>query len=74
MISEPSQRATSHNLIHYLDRWAVEAPERPAIVTPADLAATSHRVIRFGELAAEVESLAAGLRRKGLQQGDRVFF
>ncbi len=72
MISEPSQRATSHNLIHYLDRWAVEAPERPAIVTPADLAATSHRVIRFGELAAEVESLAAGLRRKGLQQGDRV--
>ena len=72
MISEPSQRATSHNLIHYLDRWAIEAPERPAIVTPVDLAASSHRVVRFQELATEVGSLAAGLRRRGLRPGDRV--
>ena len=72
MSPEPSRRSASHNLIHYLDHWAVEAPDRPAIITPVDLAASSHRVIRFGELALDVAALAAGLRRKGLQQGDRV--
>jgi acetyl-CoA synthetase len=52
------------------DRWAREAPDRPALLayTPdGPLIATS-----FGDLKGQSDRLAAGLVSQGLQPGDRI--
>lgn len=70
--SQASGRGLDANLIRYLDRWAEEVPDRPALITPVDRRATAHRSVSFGRLATEVATLAGGLSRAGLGPGDRV--
>ncbi|HVW43904.1 MAG TPA: AMP-binding protein [Amycolatopsis sp.] len=53
-----------------LDRWAASAPERAAVVHEAEDG--SVRTLTFGELAAQVERVAAGLRGLGIGRGDAV--
>lgn len=48
-----------------LDEPAARRPDRPALTVGAT-------TLRYGELAARVHALAAGLRRLGLERGDRV--
>ncbi|GAB3002835.1 AMP-binding protein [Amycolatopsis acidiphila] len=53
-----------------LTRWAGTAPERPAVVHEAEDGTV--RTLTFGELAAEAERVAAGLRALGIGRGDAV--
>lgn len=62
----------SANLIRYLDEWALGSPDKPALITPIDLVASSHQTVTFGDLAARVSGLAAGLAARGIGLGDRV--
>lgn len=64
--------SADHNLIHYLDDWAASAPDRPALITPTDLAASHHQVVSFAELHGRMSRLASGLAAHGVAPGDRV--
>ncbi|MFJ8813003.1 AMP-binding protein [Amycolatopsis thermoflava] len=53
-----------------LTRWAQESPGRAAVVHEAEDGTV--RSLTFGELAGEVERVAAGLRALGIGRGDAV--
>ncbi|ROS32067.1 AMP-binding protein [Amycolatopsis thermoflava] len=53
-----------------LTRWAQESPDRAAVVHEAEDGTV--RSLTFGELAGEVERVAAGLRALGIGRGDAV--
>ncbi|MCG8547871.1 MAG: AMP-binding protein [Alphaproteobacteria bacterium] len=66
-ISEPKD---AESLIAALD-WHVEAhPERPHLFMADSAGAT--RTVTYGQLAENAKRVAAGLRRAGLEAGDRV--
>jgi long-chain acyl-CoA synthetase len=48
-----------------LSRWATDEPDRTAVIV-------GDRTVSFGELDGLVDRLAAGLRERGVQRGDRV--
>jgi cyclohexanecarboxylate-CoA ligase len=51
-------------LTDWLDRWAREAPDRPAILTPAP--------VTYAQLQQKVRALAAGFASLGIRKGDIV--
>ena len=53
-----------------LTRWAEKSPERDAVVHEAEDGTV--RKLTYGELASEVERVAAGLRALGIGRGDAV--
>lgn len=59
------------NLAHNcVDRWAVAAPDRPAVVWEAEEGAT--RIVSYRELREMANRLANGLRSLGVGKGDAV--
>lgn len=67
--------ARQDNVIRYLDHWARQCPEKPAIIYPLRLrenGTLEDQVVSYGELAGQVDRTAAALRARGLQRGDRV--
>ncbi|MGE0068403.1 MAG: class I adenylate-forming enzyme family protein [Solirubrobacterales bacterium] len=53
------------NLTDPLARWAAREPAKAALVTPSE-------TVTFAELAERTDRLAAGLRARGLREGDPV--
>ena len=76
-------RSELNNVIAFLERRRREKPRWPALLTvephtkkqwladPASL--IEHGQVTYGELGAQSESVAAGLRELGIAKGDRVF-
>ena len=63
------------NLASLVLRHARTAPDRPALVVPIDwddAAVRDAQELTYGELERRVAAVAAGLRRSGLREGDRV--
>lgn len=67
--------APQDNVFRYLSHWAAVSPDQPAVVMPGkprpDLR-MPYESLSFGELAGRVNRLAAALRARGLERGDRV--
>ncbi len=53
-----------------VDRWAAEAPDRPAVVCERETGETEQ--FTFAELKREVDALALGLQDLGIERGDHV--
>lgn len=54
------------NLVRFLEYWAHEAPDKPALITP-DL------TFSYSELQQKVNQFATALKEIGVKPGDRVF-
>ncbi len=66
---EPVAEPVGEPMLEYPGRWALEAPDRPAIVMHG-----SGEVMTFAELDAEANRIANLFRSLGLQPGDHMAF
>lgn len=67
--------AQQDNVIRYLSHWAATSPDQAAIVMPGKPRSDGslpYEQLTFAELEGRVNRLAAALKARGLERGDRV--
>lgn len=67
--------APQDNVFRYLSHWAATSPDQPAVVMPGKPRADGsvpYEQLSFAELEGRVNRLAAALKARGIERGDRI--
>lgn len=67
--------APQDNVFRYLSHWAVTSPDQPAVVMPGKPRSDGslpYETLTFAELEGRVNRLAAALKARGIERGDRI--